>query len=109
MALPKTPQKLFEMMPKAFNVEKAAGVNAVVQIDLTGDEGGTWAVKIADGQCTVDNAPADDPSLTLTMAAGDYMAMVGGELNPMNAFMQGKVKLKGDMGLAMKFQNLFNL
>ncbi len=109
MAIPKTPQELFKKLPAAFNIEKAAGVNAVVQIDLTGDEGGTWAVTMADGKCTVDNAAADDPTLTLTMAAADYMAMVGGELNPMNAFMQGKIKLKGDMGLAMKFQNLFDL
>lgn len=103
------PKQLFEKMPAAFVAEKAAGVNAVIQINLTGDKGGTWSVNIADGQCTVDEVPAESPSMALTMDAGDYTAMVGGKLPPMTAFMQGKIKLQGDMGLAMKFQNMFNL
>ncbi len=103
------PQDLFDKMPAAFVPEKAQGVNATVQIDLSGEDGGTWVVNIADGKATVTREPVENPTMTLTMDAQDYMDMVIGKLNPMNAFMQGKVKLKGDMGLAMKFQNMFKL
>ncbi len=103
------PQDLFDKMPAAFVPEKAQGVNATVQIDLSGEDGGTWVVNIADGKATVTTEAVENPTMTLAMDAQDYMDMVTGKLNPMNAFMQGKVKLKGDMGLAMKFQNMFKL
>ena len=45
--------------------------------------------------------------LTITMAASDYLDMVNGKLNPQMAFMSGKLKIAGDMGLAMKMQQLF--
>jgi putative sterol carrier protein len=46
--------------------------------------------------------------MTLQMAASDYVALTRGEINPMALFATGKVKLLGDMGLALKFQQLFN-
>ncbi len=103
------PQDLFEKMPAAFNPAAAEGVNAIVQITLSGEDGGTWVVNIADGKAAVTQVPVENPTMALTMDAQDYMDMVSGKLNPMNAFMQGKVKLQGDMGLAMKFQNMFKL
>lgn len=103
-----TPQDLFDMMPTSFNPEKAGDVNKTVVIELTGDGGGTWTVKVADGKCAVDAAAADASDLTITMTAEDYMAMRRGELQAMNAFMQGKIKLQGDMGLAMKFDGWFS-
>lgn len=103
-----TAKKLFESMPGNLNVEKAAGVDVTVQFDLSGDNGGTWAVTVADGKCNVTEAAADSPDLTISMDADDYVAMINGDLQPMAAFMQGKIKLQGDMGLAMKFQGLFN-
>lgn len=103
-----TAKQVFEGMPGALNVEKAAGVDVTVQFDLSGDEGGIWSVTVADGECTVVEGPSDSPNLTISMDAGDYAAMVAGELQPMAAFMQGKIRLQGDMGLAMKFQGLFD-
>lgn len=103
------PQDLFDKMPAAFVPEKAQGVNATIQINLNGEDGGTWLINIADGAVDVKNEAGENPTMTLTMDAQDYMNMVGGKLNPMNAFMQGKIKLQGDMGLAMKFQNMFKL
>ncbi len=103
------PQDLFDKMPAAFDPSRAEGVTATIQIDLTGDDGGTWLINIADGAVQVTQETIDDPTMKLTMGAQDYMDMVSGKLNPMNAFMQGKIKLQGDMGLAMKFQNMFKL
>ncbi len=102
-----TPKELFERMPSAFVPENAARLDATIQFDLSGDNGGQWLVKIADGQCEVTEGTGDSPTMTLSMEANDYLDLVAGRLNPMNAFMQGKIKLKGDMGLAMKFQKMF--
>jgi len=102
-----TPSELFKKMPQALIAEKAKDVQAIIQIELSGDEGGIWVVNIDDGQCHITTEPVDKPDMAIAMAADDYMAMTRGELNPMNAFMQGKIKVQGDMNLAMKFQGMF--
>ena len=109
MSFPETLSELFESMPGRFRPEVAGDLNAVVQFDLTGNDGGVWTARIADGQCDVAQGPAENPTLTLTMEADKYLAMCRGELNAMSAFITGKIKLKGDMGLAMKLQGLFGL
>lgn len=100
---------LMERMPKAFIPEKAADTEAVIQYHLTGDQGSDWIVRIADGACTVEEGTAEDPKLTLTADAEDYIKVITGELNAMNAFAEGKLKLKGDLSLAMKLQNWFKM
>jgi len=107
--MPSTPSEIFAAMPDNFDADAASDLEATIQFDLTGNGGGTWAVDMADGQCQVNEGAVDSPTLILTMDADDFVAMSRGDLNPMNAFMSGKIKLQGDMGLAMKLQNLFNL
>lgn len=107
MSHPQTARELFAAMPSNFNASAAGDLDATIQFDLTGDNGGLWAVSVDQGQCEVMEGAATSPDLTLTMAADDFMAMSRGDLNPMNAFMGGKIKLQGDMGLAMKIQSLF--
>lgn len=103
-----TASQVFEMMPSRFNAAAAGGVNATYQFDLTGDGGGTWQVAVANGGCTVaQGAPNASPNITITMAAGDYLDMINGKLNPQMAFMGGKLKIKGDMSLALKMQQIF--
>ena len=99
--------QVFEMMPSRFNATAASGVNATYQFDLTGDDGGTWHVKIADGACDVQDGAAESANITITMAASDYLDMINGKLNPQMAFMGGKLKIKGDMSLALKMQQIF--
>ncbi len=104
-----TVNQLMENMPKAFMPDKAVGVNSVIQYHLTGPEGGDWVVNIHDGQCTVTPGAAPNPNLTLTADAQDYKDVITGKSNAMNAFMQGKLKLAGDLGLAMKLTNFFRM
>ena len=100
--------KLFEQMPNAFDADKAAGFDATVQFDLSGEDGGQWVVVIADGAVTVEEGTAESATATIRMEASDYADMVSGELNPMTAFIQQKVKVEGDLNTVMKFQTLFN-
>ena len=109
MEKPTTIQQVFEGMPTSFQSAKAGNINASVQFNLTGEGGGTWTVKIADGKCEMVNGPAEAPTATVTAAASDYLALVRGELNAMSAFMSGKIRIAGDMGLMIKFQSWFGL
>lgn len=100
-------QQIFDAMPKRFSAEKAGDLNAVIQFDLTGEGGAQYTATIGGGQCQVAQGAAANPTMVLTAAASDYLAMINGELNPMQAFMQGKIKIKGDIQMAMKLQSLF--
>jgi putative sterol carrier protein len=103
-----TVKETFDLMPTKFKAANAAGVNKTIQYDISGDGGGTWHAVIKDGACTVNSgAAASAPDLTVTMASSDWLDMIGGKLNGQMAFMSGKLKLKGDMGLAMKLGSLF--
>jgi putative sterol carrier protein len=104
-----TPEILFSRMPKAFQPEKAVGVDAVIQFDLSGAQGGQWVATIKDGKCAVEKGKVENPKLTLMADAIDYVGIFTGKVNPMAAFGEGKIKLKGDLGLAMKLMNFFKI
>ncbi len=102
-----TPQQIFAEMPKNFNADAAKGMNAVIQFKLSGDNGGDWHAVVKDGGCAVTEGTHASPNMTLTMTSQDYCDMIMGKLNGQMAFMSGKLKIAGDMGLAMKMQTLF--
>jgi putative sterol carrier protein len=83
--------------------EKAAGLNVTYQFDLSGE---SWTLKIADGAASISPGPAQNPNTTLIASTDDWMNIATGKLNPVQAFMQQKLKVKGDMGMAMKLQGL---
>jgi putative sterol carrier protein len=100
-------KEIFNAMPANLNADAAKGMNAVIQFNLTGDGGGNYYVTIKDGTCTVTEGTHQSPNMTMTMAAQDYVDMITGKLNGQMAFMSGKLKIAGDIGLAMKMQSLF--
>lgn len=103
-----TIEELMKRMPDAFLAEKAEGVDAVIQFHL-GEAGGDWICTIRDQVCTAEQGVTEEPNLTLSAEAEDYIDMVTGKLNPMTAIATKKVLLKGDLNLAMKYMNLFAL
>jgi putative sterol carrier protein len=98
---------IFNQMVNEFQPEKAGSLRATFQFRLTGEEGGDWVVAVANRECTVSQGVTEKPDVTIGMDAGDFVKMVNGQLQPVVAFMQGKIKLQGDMTLAMKVQELF--
>ena len=99
--------ELFNSMPGRFQADKAEGTNMGILFDLSGDDGGQYFVNINDGKLDVSpGAPAAAPSATVKMSAEDFSAMSSGALNPMMAFMTGKIKVDGDLNSGMKFQSL---
>ena len=100
-------REIFRLMPEQLNTDTARGMNSVIQFNLTGEGGGEWYVAIADGTCEVSEGTHPSPNMTMTMTASDYVDMITGKLNGQMAFMSGKLKIAGDMGMAMKMQSLF--
>ncbi len=102
-----TPQEIFDQMPASLNADAAKGMNSTIQFNLSGDDGGQWYVTIKDSKAEVSKGTASAANMTLSMTAQDYVDMIMGKLNGQMAFMSGKLKISGDMGLAMKMQSLF--
>jgi len=102
-----TVKEVFDQMPGRFRADKATGTNAVIQYDIGGEGGGTWHAIIKEGTCAVNPGPGPTPSLTLSMSAQDWLDMASGKQSGQMLFMSGKLKLKGDMGLAMKLGSMF--
>jgi putative sterol carrier protein len=94
---------------KAFRPEKAAGVEAVIQYKLSGEEAGDYIITIADGKCTAEEGIADNPKMTLTADGQLFRDVLLGKIDGMQAFMQGKIKLAGDLNLAMKLTSFFKM
>ncbi|HEY1455222.1 MAG TPA: SCP2 sterol-binding domain-containing protein [Candidatus Dormibacteraeota bacterium] len=103
-----TPDQIVEALPKYFVPEKAGTTKATIQFDLSGQEAGKWWVKIHDGVAESGKGdPGETPNLTLLADSSDWVKIMTAQLDPTAAFMQGKLKIKGDMGLAIKMQSLF--
>ena len=99
----------FALIGEQFDAGKAAGVTGSILFDLSGEGGGKWTLDIGDGAYSVAEGGVESPTTTLLMSDEDFVGMVNGTVNAMAAFMQGKIKLQGDMGLAMKFQTIFGI
>jgi putative sterol carrier protein len=104
---PSSCKEVFDNMPSRFKKDAAKGLNATYQFDLSGDGGGQWHAIIANEQCEVKEGKAASPNITISMTAQDYLDMVNGKLNGQMAFMTGKLRIAGDMGLALRLQSLF--
>jgi putative sterol carrier protein len=104
-----TIEELMNKMPKAFLPEKAEGVEAVIQYHLTGDEAGDWVVTIGDQKCDVEKGTTDEPTMTLRADSQDYKDIILGKIDPMTAFMQQKVKLTGNLNMALGLTKYFKM
>jgi putative sterol carrier protein len=100
-------KEIFNGMGGRFNPNAAAGLNAVIQYNIEGEQAGDWYVVIKDQTCTVSQGVHSSPTLTMKMADKDWIAMVNGQLNGMTAFMTGKLKATGDLMLAQRLTSLF--
>jgi putative sterol carrier protein len=97
-------QEFFESLPQRIPPERIAGVSNTYVFDIEG--AGTWTVALADGTLTVTEG-AGDGDVTISASEESFQKIVAGEQNPTTAYMTGKLKIKGDIGAAMKLQKLF--
>jgi hypothetical protein len=104
--------EVFGRMPSLFRADRAGNTNAVIHWIISGrPDGGsdTYEIVIADGTCALSSAPEHEPKLALTLGGAEFLKVVSGTGNPTMMFMTGKLKAKGDLGLAANIANLFNI
>ena len=103
------PVQALEDMVAKFNPEAAEGLTAVFQWDVLGDNGGVWHIKVADKTAELFKERHPSPTVSQTCGTDLFLAMVNYEINGMQAFMSGKLKMTGDMNVAQKIYELFPL
>ena len=99
-----TAREFFESLESRVDPAKTAGMTASYLFDIDG--AGRWKVDIDDGKVKVSEGPGDADT-TITASQQTFEKIVAGEQNATTAYMTGKLKVKGDMGQAMKLQKLF--
>jgi putative sterol carrier protein len=97
-------QEFFEGLPSRVSPDRIEGMNNRYVFEIEG--AGTWTVVVADGAITVTEG-VGDADTTFSTSEENFEKIVAGEQNPTTAYMTGKLKIKGDMGAAMKLQKLF--
>ena len=103
----KTHRDFFEkVLPSRFKPEKAAGVDVIVQIRITGPNGGDWTVAIKNLKLEVKEGAHPSPAITLEMTEADYLDLVNGKMSGEKAFLMGKVRFKGNIALALKLREI---
>jgi putative sterol carrier protein len=96
--------EFFEGLTGRLDPAKTAGLTVDYVFQIEG--AGTWTVAVDDGRITVSEG-GDSGDCTISASEHNFMRIVRGEQNPTTAYMTGKLKIRGDMGAAMKLQNLF--
>ena len=102
-----TCEESLKEMKKSFKSEAAGNLNATYLFDISGATGGKWALNIQNGKCELQQGMITNPSVTISISDQDWLAIHKGKLNSQMAFMMGKLRVGGDMGLAMKLQSIF--
>jgi putative sterol carrier protein len=97
-------REFFEGLEARVDPARTAGMTNSYLFDIEG--AGTWKVDVRDGTLAVTEG-ASDADATITTSEENFLKLIRGEQNPTTAYMTGKLKIKGDMGAAMKLQKLF--
>jgi putative sterol carrier protein len=99
-----TAKEFFDTLESRIDTSRTTGMNNSYLFDIEG--AGKWKVDVQDGQVTVTEG-GEDADAVITTSAETFEKIASGEQNPTSAYMTGKLKVKGDMGAAMKLQKLF--
>lgn len=99
-----TAREFFDSLEGRADASRTAGMTNSYLFDIEG--AGKWTVKVDDGKVTVQEG-GEDADAVITTSEATFEKIVSGEQNPTSAYMTGKLKVKGDMGAAMKLQKLF--
>ncbi|NNG08114.1 MAG: SDR family NAD(P)-dependent oxidoreductase, partial [Desulfobacteraceae bacterium] len=102
-----TVKTIFDRLPEAFQADKAAGVDVVFQFKISGPDGGDWYSTVKDGTCDVNEGVHKNPTTTIIMSDKDFVGLIEGTVNPMQAYTSGKLKIEGDLMKSQLIEKLF--
>jgi putative sterol carrier protein len=102
-----TPQDVFDAMRGSFQPAKAKGVHASYQWDLSGPNGGQWWIEVNNGTYKMGKGTIPDPSVTFIAKDKDWVAICHDQLSGTWAYLTGRLKVRGDQGVARKLGEMF--
>jgi putative sterol carrier protein len=102
-----TPQDVFDAMRGSFQPSKAKGMHARYQWDLSGPHGGEWRIEVNDGTYTIGKGKIPDPNVTFIASDKDWVAICHDQLSGTWAYFTGRLKVRGDQGVARKLGEMF--
>jgi putative sterol carrier protein len=102
-----TPQEVFDSMRGSFQPAKAKGVHARYQWDLSGSQGGQWWIDVNDGNYKMGKGKIDNPNVTFVAKDKDWVAVSNHQMGGTWAYLTGRLKIRGDQGLARKLGEIF--
>jgi putative sterol carrier protein len=102
-----TPQQVFDGMRQSFQANKAKGVHARYQWDLSGPNGGQWWIDVNDGTYEMGKGKIPNPSVTFVATDKDWVAVSNHQLGGTWAYLTGRLKIRGDQGVARKLGEIF--
>ena len=103
----KTVKEFFQVLPEKLDAEAAEGMVAVYQFDLSGPEGGHYHLVVEDGACLVHEGVHPEPNVTFSMSGEDCLGVLRGQLDGPSVFLSGRLRVSGDLGLAIQLKSLF--
>lgn len=104
---PKTVKEFFETLAHRLDAKAAADLTAAYQFDLSGPQGGRYVLSVKDRACTVQEGTHPSPDVTLSLSDTDCMGILEGRLDGMSVAMSGRLKVSGDLTLAIRLKTLF--
>jgi putative sterol carrier protein len=105
--LDSTPQEVFDSMRGSFRPAKAKGVHARYQWNLSGPHGGQWWIEVNDGTYKMGKGKIANPNVTFIAKDRDWVAVSNGRLGGTWAYVTGRLKIRGDQGVARKLGEMF--
>ena len=102
-----TPQEVFDSMRGSFQADKAKGVHARYQWDLSGPQGGQWWIDVDDGKYKMGKGKIENPNVTFVAKDKDWVAVSNHQMGGTWAYLTGRLKIRGDQGLARKLGEIF--
>lgn len=103
-------QQIFEKINASLSADptKVNGLEAVFQFNLSGEDEGVYQIILRKNEAAAHEGEKEVANCTLNMKAEDFKKLLAGKLNATMAFMTGKLKVSGDMGLAMKLPSVLS-
>jgi len=103
----KTPREFFEkILPSKFSPEKAKGLQAVAQVNITGAGSGNWIITIANQKMEIREGLAPSADVTLKTTDKDFLEIVNHRLDAVTAFMTGRLEFNGSIATGLKLLNM---
>ncbi|XP_043830428.1 hydroxysteroid dehydrogenase-like protein 2 isoform X3 [Dromiciops gliroides] len=102
-------EETFKILKAVLSQDMVKATQAIYLLELSGEDGGTWYLDLKNnGGNAGSGQPSEPVDVVMTMTTSDFVKMFSGKLKPTMAFMSGKLKIKGNMALAIKLEKLMN-